>query len=284
MATAHVPNVTLNNGLKMPILGFGVYQIPPVDTEKAVTEALEVGYRHIDTAAIYGNEEGVGAAIAKSGIPRSEIFVTTKLWIQADGTKTAKKAFDISLQKLELDYVDCYLIHQPFGDIYGSWRELEKIYQDGHAKSIGVSNFYPYRLVDLIANNEIVPAVNQIETHPFFQRTKDQDIMQEHGVQIESWGPFAEGRNDLFTNEILAKIGQKYSKSVAQVVLRWLIQRNVVVIPKTVHKERMIENFEVFDFQLDANDMETIAKMDTGASVFLDHRDYEIAKMFNGRK
>lgn len=284
MAGTSVPNVTLNNGLEMPILGFGVYQIPAADTEKAVTEALEVGYRHIDTAAIYANEEGVGQAIAKSGIPRAEIFLTTKLWIQADGTKSAKKEFETSLQKLGLDYVDCYLIHQPFGDIYGSWRVLESIYKEGNAKSIGVSNFYPYRLVDLILNNEIVPAVNQVETHPYFQRTKDQELMQANGVQIESWGPFAEGKNDFFNNPILAEIGKKHSKSVAQVALRWMIQRNVVVIPKTVHKDRMAENFDVFDFALDATDMETIATMDTGASVFLDHRDYEIAKMFNARK
>ena len=284
MAGTSVPNVTLNNGLEMPILGFGVYQIPAADTEKAVTEALEVGYRHIDTAAIYANEVGVGQAIAKSGIPRSEIFLTTKLWIQADGTKSAKKEFETSLQKLGLDYVDCYLIHQPFGDIYGSWRVLESIYKEGAAKSIGVSNFYPYRLVDLILNNEIVPAVNQVETHPYFQRTKDQELMQANGVQIESWGPFAEGKNDFFNNPILAEIGKKHSKSVAQVALRWMIQRNVVVIPKTVHKDRMAENFDVFDFALDATDMETIATMDTGASVFLDHRDYEIAKMFNARK
>jgi len=284
MAGTSVPNVTLNNGLEMPILGFGVYQIPAADTEKAVTEALEVGYRHIDTAAIYANEEGVGQAIAKSGIPRAEIFLTTKLWIQADGTKSAKKEFETSLQKLGLDYVDCYLIHQPFGDIYGSWRVLESIYKEGTAKSIGVSNFYPYRLVDLILNNEIVPAVNQVETHPYFQRTKDQELMQANGVQIESWGPFAEGKNDFFNNPILAEIGKKHSKSVAQVALRWMIQRNVVVIPKTVHKDRMAENFDVFDFALDATDMETIATMDTGASVFLDHRDYEIAKMFNARK
>lgn len=284
MAGTSVPNVTLNNGLEMPILGFGVYQIPAADTEKAVTEALEVGYRHIDTAAIYANEEGVGQAIAKSGIPRAEIFLTTKLWIQADGTKSAKKEFETSLQKLGLDYVDCYLIHQPFGDIYGSWRVLESIYKEGIAKSIGVSNFYPYRLVDLILNNEIVPAVNQVETHPYFQRTKDQELMQANGVQIESWGPFAEGKNDFFNNPILAEIGKKHSKSVAQVALRWMIQRNVVVIPKTVHKDRMAENFDVFDFALDATDMETIATMDTGASVFLDHRDYEIAKMFNARK
>jgi 2,5-diketo-D-gluconate reductase A len=284
MAGTSVPNVTLNNGVEMPILGFGVYQIPAADTEKAVTEALEVGYRHIDTAAIYANEVGVGQAIAKSGIPRSEIFLTTKLWIQADGTKSAKKEFETSLQKLGLDYVDCYLIHQPFGDIYGSWRVLESIYKEGAAKSIGVSNFYPYRLVDLILNNEIVPAVNQVETHPYFQRTKDQELMQANGVQIESWGPFAEGKNDFFNNPILTEIGKKHSKSVAQVALRWMIQRNVVVIPKTVHKDRMAENFDVFDFALDATDMETIATMDTGASVFLDHRDYEIAKMFNARK
>lgn len=279
-----VPNLILNNGLEMPILGFGVYQIPQADTEKAVSEALEVGYRHIDTAAIYGNEEGVGLAIEKSGIPRSDIFLTTKLWIQSDGTKTARLEFEKSLQKLRLDYVDCYLIHQPFGDTYGSWRAMEKIYAEGLAKSIGVSNFYPDRLIDLIANNEIVPAVNQVEMHPFFQRKLEHELMLESNVQIESWGPFAEGRNDLFTNPILATIGKKHSKSVAQVVLRWLIQLNVLVIPKTVHIDRMKENFEVFDFALDEIDMQTIGAMDTGSSLFLDHRDPAIAKMFNGRK
>ena len=221
--TAQTPQVTLNNGVQMPILGFGVFQIPPEDTEQAVTDALAAGYRHIDTAAAYANEEAVGRAIAASGIPREELFVTTKLWIQADANNT-KRAFDASLQRLGLDYVDLYLIHQPLGDYYTEWRAMEELNRQGLARAIGVSNFYPDRLVDLIANNEITPAVDQVETHPFFQRTADQELMREHGVQIQSWGGFAEGKNDLFTNPTLAEIGAAHGKSVAQVVLRWLTQ------------------------------------------------------------
>ena len=217
--------VTLNNGVQMPILGFGVFQVPDEQTEQVVTDALAAGYRSIDTAASYGNEEAVGRAIAKSGIPRDELFITTKMWIQHTGEETARREFDKSLQRLGLDHLDLYLIHQPLGDYYSSWHAMEKLYGEGVVRAIGVSNFYPDRLVDLITHNDITPAVNQIETHPFFQRRADQEIMREHGVQIESWGPFAEGKNDLFTNPVLAEIGAAHDKSVAQVVLRWLTER-----------------------------------------------------------
>jgi 2,5-diketo-D-gluconate reductase A len=266
-------NVTLNNGVQMPILGFGVYQIPAEQTEQAVTDALAAGYRHIDTAAAYGNEEAVGRAIKSSGIPRDELFVTTKLWIQDAGEDNAKRAFETSLQRLGLDHLDLYLIHQPYGDYYGSWRAMQDLHRQSVIKAIGVSNFHPDRLVDLIDHNEIIPAVNQIETHPYFQRTADQELMRERGVQIESWGPFAEGRNNLFTDPTLSEIGAAHGKSVAQVVLRWLIQRDVVVIPKSVRPERMAENFDVFDFTLTDDEMTRIAGMDTGTSAFFDHRD-----------
>ncbi|WP_338089901.1 aldo/keto reductase [Nonomuraea basaltis] len=233
--------VTLNNGVEMPILGFGVYQIPPEQTEQAVTDALQAGYRLLDTAAAYQNEEAVGRAIKSSGIPREELFVTTKLWISDAGEENARRACDASLTKLGLDYLDLYLIHQPFGDVYGSWRAMQELNREGRARAIGVSNFYPDRLIDLIDHNEITPAVNQIETHPFFQRTHDQQLMGERGVQIESWGPFAEGRNGLFTHPVLSDIAEQHGKSVAQVVLRWLIQRDVVVIPKSVRADRMAE-------------------------------------------
>jgi len=266
--------VTLNNGVEMPILGFGVYQVPAEDTEKAVSEALAVGYRHLDTAAAYGNEKAVGRAIAASRIPRDQLFVTTKLWIQdAPVEANTKGAFEASLQRLGLDYLDLYLIHQPLGDYYSSWRAMESLHRDGRARAIGVSNFYPDRLVDLIDHNEVTPAVNQIETHPFFQRRDYQALMKERGVQIESWGPFAEGRNNLFTDSTLSAIANAHGKSVAQVVLRWLIQRNVVVISKTVHPERMAENLDVFRFALADDDMARIATLDTGASLFFAHWD-----------
>ena len=232
--------VTLNNGVKMPILGFGVFQIEDAkECEEAVYNALKTGYRLIDTAAAYKNEEVVGRAIKRSGIPREEIFVTTKLWVSDVNYEKAKLAFETSLKKLDLEYIDLYLIHQPFNDVYGAWRAMTELYKEGKIKAIGVSNFYPDRLLDFIMNNEVVPAVNQVETHPFNQQIKANEIMKEYGVQIESWGPFAEGKNGIFTNEILSEIGKKYNKSVAQVVLRWLIQRDVVVIPKSVRKERI---------------------------------------------
>lgn len=265
--------VTLNNGVVMPILGFGVYQIPPEQTEQAVSEALAVGYRLLDTAAAYLNEEAVGRAIRSSGIPREELFVTTKLWIQDAGEDKARRAFDASLRRLGLDHLDLYLIHQPFGDVYGSWRAMQKLYREGRVKAIGVSNFYPDRLIDLIDHNEVTPAVNQVETHPFFQRAAEQELMRERGVRIESWGPFAEGRNDLFTHPVLGDIAKEHGKSVPQVVLRWLVQREVVVIPKSVRADRMAENFDVFDFALTEADMARIAGMDTGRSLFFDHRD-----------
>lgn len=265
--------VTLNNGVEMPILGFGVYQIPPEQTEQAVSDALAAGYRSLDTAAAYGNEEAVGRAIKSSGIPREDLFVTTKLWVSDAGQDNAGRAFGASLRKLGLDYLDLYLIHQPYGDVYGSWRAMESLHREGLARAIGVSNFHPDRLVDLIDHNGITPAVNQVETHPFFQRTTDQDLMRERGVQIESWGPFAEGRNNLFTDPVLSEVATAHGKSVAQVVLRWLIQRGVVVIPKSVRAERMAENIDVFDFELTDDQMATIAALDTGASLFFDHRD-----------
>ncbi|MFE2846357.1 aldo/keto reductase [Streptomyces scopuliridis] len=265
--------VTLNNGVEMPILGFGVYQIPPEQTEQAVTDALAAGYRSIDTASGYRNEEAVGRAIKNSGIPREELFITTKLWVQDPGEANTKRAFETSLRKLGLDHLDLYLIHQPYGDVYSEWRAMRDLHREGRIKAIGVSNFYPDRLVDLIDHNEVTPAVNQIETHPFFQRAADQELMRERGVRIESWGPFAEGKNNLFTHPVLSGIADKHGKSVAQVVLRWLVQRNVVVIPKSVRADRMKENIDIFDFELTHDQMASIATLDTGRSLFFDHRD-----------
>lgn len=277
--------VTLNNGVKMPILGFGVFQIDDMkECEEAVYNALKAGYRLIDTAASYRNEEAVGRAIKRSGIPREEIFVTTKLWVSDANYEKAKLAFETSLKKLDLEYIDLYLIHQPFNDVYGAWRAMTELHKEGKIKAIGVSNFYPDRLVDFIMNNEVVPAVNQVETHPFNQQVKANEIMKEYGVQIESWGPFAEGKNGIFANEILSEIGKKYNKSVAQVILRWLIQRDVVVIPKSVRKERIEENFNVFDFELNSEDMGKISELDKKESLFLNHDDVEIVKRLNGRK
>ncbi|GER66835.1 2,5-diketo-D-gluconic acid reductase [Weizmannia acidilactici] len=277
--------VTLNNGVEMPILGFGVYQIEDADQcEQAVYDALMTGYRLIDTAAAYMNEEAVGRAIKRSGVPRKELFVTTKLWIQDAGYESAKKAFAKSLEKLQLDYLDLYLIHQPFNDYYGAWRAMEELYREGKIRAIGVSNFQMDRLVDLISHNEVVPAVNQIETHPFCQQIESEKVMKEYNVQIESWGPFAEGRNNMFQNEVLVSLAEKHNKSVAQVILRWLTQRGVVAIPKSVHKERIIENFNIFDFELDKEDMEKIAALDTKQSVFFSHRDPEIVKWLTNVK
>ena len=276
--------VTLNNGVQMPILGFGVFQIPAEQTEQAVTDALAAGYRHLDTAASYGNEEAVGRAIKSSGIARGQLFVTTKLWIQARaGEEAVKRAFHASLQRLGLDYLDLYLIHQPLGDYYSAWRAMQDLHRGGLIKAIGVANFYPDRLIDLTEHNEITPAVNQIETHPFFQRHADQQLMRERGVQIESWGPFAEGKNNLFSDPALTAIGIAHGKSVAQVVLRWLTQREVVVIPKSVRPERMVENLDIFDFQLTSDEMSRIAALDTGASLFFDHRDPAMVSWLNSR-
>ncbi len=265
----------------MPILGFGVYQIPNYDEcKKSVLTALETGYRSIDTAQAYGNEKAVGDAIKESGIPRNEIFVTTKLWISDYGYEKAKTAFERSMEKLQLETLDLYLLHQPFNDIYGSWRALEELNKSGKIRAIGVSNFYPDRLADLIEFNEIIPAINQIETHPFFQRNVDRKTMDEYGVVHQSWAPFAEGRNNLFGNETLLKIGNKYGKTPAQVTLRWLIQRDVVVIPKSVTPSRIKENFEVFDFELSADDMQEIAKLDNPESAFFSHATPEMVKQF----
>ncbi|BDM74798.1 2,5-diketo-D-gluconic acid reductase (plasmid) [Streptomyces nigrescens] len=277
--------VTLNNGVEMPLLGFGVYRIPAEDTERAVCQALAAGYRLLDTAAAYGNEEAVGRAIKSSSIPREELFVTTKLWVQdAPAEDNTKRAFTTSLNKLGLDYLDLYLMHQPFGDVYGQWRAMEALNHEGLTKAIGVANFYPDRLIDLILNNEITPQVNQIETHPFFQRTDYQELMRERGVQHQSWGGFAEGKNDLFTHPLLAQIGKEHGKSVAQVVLRWLTQRGVVAIPKTVRAERMAQNIDIFDFQLTDEQMAAIATLDTGSSLFFDHHDPEMVDWLAKRR
>ncbi|KUO97062.1 aldo/keto reductase [Ferroacidibacillus organovorans] len=277
--------VTLNNGVEMPILGFGVYQMTDAnECEQSVYDALMTGYRLIDTAASYLNEEAVGRAINRSGVQREELFITTKLWVQDSGYEQTKKAFEKSLQRLQLDYLDLYLIHQPYGDVYGSWRAMEELYREGKIRAIGVSNFQMDRLIDLIIHNEVVPAVNQVETHPFCQQIEGAKFMKEQGVQIESWGPFAEGRNDLFRNEILLSIAEKYEKSVAQMVLRWLIQRGIVAIPKSVRKERILENFHVFDFELRQKDMDSIAALDTKQSVFFSHNDPEIVKWIGTRK
>ncbi len=277
--------VTLNNGVKMPILGFGVFQIPDqAECERSVYDAIQAGYRLIDTAAAYMNEEAVGNAIKRSGVPRNELFITTKLWIQDAGYDSTKKAFEKSTKKLQVDYLDLYLIHQPFGDIYGSWRAMEELYSEGKIKAIGVSNFQADRLMDFMVHNKVVPALNQIETHPFNQQIETQKFLQEQGVQMESWGPFAEGKNNLFQNELLKTIGVKYNKSIAQVVLRWLIQRSIVAIPKSVRKERIVENFNVFDFELASEDMETIAKLDTGSSLFIDHRNPDTVKWLGNAK
>ncbi len=274
--------VVLNNGVEMPILGFGVFQIADLEEcERSVYEAIRAGYRLIDTAAAYQNEEAVGTAIEKSGVPREEIFVTTKLWIQDTGYESTKKAFERSHKRLQLDYLDLYLIHQPYGDVYGSWRAMEELYQEGKIRAIGVSNFQPDRLMDLIVYNEVIPAVNQIETHPFNQQIETQKFLQENNVQIESWGPFAEGKNNIFGNELLLAIAGKYKKTVAQVILRWLTQRGVVVIPKSVRKERIVENFNIFDFELSPEDMDAIISLDMKVSSFFDHRDPEMVKQLS---
>lgn len=275
--------VTLNNGVKMPQLGFGVYQIKdPAQCEQAVLDAISVGYRLIDTAASYGNEEAVGHTIRKCGVPREELFITTKLWISDTSYEGAKKAFQKSLDKLGLDYLDLYLIHQPLNDYYGAWRAMEELYKEGKVRAIGVCSFYPDRLADLLSFNEVAPAVNQVEANVFFQQNESQKYMQSRGVVMEGWAPFAEGKNDLFHNEVLARIGEKHGKSVAQVVLRWLLQRGIVCIPKSVKKERMEQNFDVFDFTLDGEDLAQIAALDTGMSCFFDHHDPAVVENLAG--
>ena len=278
-------NVKLNNDVEMPILGFGVFQVKDLaECERSVVDAIATGYRLIDTAQSYENEEAVGKAIKKSGVAREDLFITTKLWIQSNGSEGTKKVFETSLKKLQLDYLDLYLIHQPFGDVYSEWRAMEELYKEGKARAIGVSNFQPDRLIDLIIHNEIIPAVNQIETHPFHQQNDTQKFLQENNVQIESWGPFAEGKNNLFHNELLASIGRKYDKTIAQVVIRWLTQRGVIAIPKSVRKERIEENFNSLDFELSVEDMDAIKTLDTKASAFFDHRDPAMVKWLGERK
>jgi 2,5-diketo-D-gluconate reductase A len=277
--------VKLNNGVEMPVLGFGVYQIAnQSECETSILNAIKAGYRLIDTAASYMNEIAVGNAIKESGVSREDLFITSKLWVQHTGYENTKLSFEKSLEKLQLDYLDLYLIHQPYGDVHGSWRAMEELYKAGKVKAIGVSNFQPDRVMDIITFNEVVPAVNQIETHPFNQQIETQKFLSENGIQTESWGPFAEGRNNLFQNEILSVIGRKYNKTVAQVVLRWLAQRGIVAIPKSVHKERIKENFNIFDFELAPEDMEAIATLDLKTSSFFDHRDPEIIKWMGSRK
>lgn len=272
-------SVVLNNGVQMPILGFGVYQIDdPAECERSVRDAIDIGYRLFDTAAAYQNEESVGNAIKASRVSRDEFFVTTKLWISDTGYEKTKAAFNHSMERLQLDYLDLYLIHQPYGDVYGSWRAMEELYREGRIRAIGISNFHPDRVMDFIIQQEILPAVNQIETHPFHQQIETQAFLKENNIQIESWGPFAEGKNNIFHNDILTSIAGKHGKSVAQVILRWLTERDIVVIPKSVKKERMAENFDIFGFDLDLADMEAIAALDTGESLFFDHRDPAMVK------
>lgn len=277
--------VTLNTGRKMPILGFGVFQIPDAkECERSVIDAIEAGYRLIDTAASYLNEEAVGKGIKNSGLARDELFVTTKLWVQDTGYERTKQAIDKSLRRLQLDYLDLYLIHQPFGDVHSSWRAMEEAHREGKLRAIGVSNFHPDRLMDIIAFNEVRPAVNQIEVNPFHQQADSVSFMRENGVQAEAWAPFAEGRNNIFQNEVLTAIGAKYGKSVGQVILRWLIQRDIVALAKSVRRERMAENLDVFDFELDTNDTASIATLETGTSSFFSHRDPAIVKWMRERQ
>jgi len=271
--------ITLNNGVEMPVLGFGVFQIPDAEEcERSVFEAIQTGYRLIDTAALYGNEKAVGKAIKKSGVKREDLFITTKFWIQDAGYENTKKAFEDSLKKLQLDYLDLYLIHRPFGDVYGSWRAMEELYLGGRVRAIGVSNFSPDRLMDLLIHNKVPAAINQIETHPFNQQVAAAKFLKENKVQHQAWSPFAEGKNNIFQNPVLATVAKKHKKTVGQVILRWFIQREIAAIPKSVHKERIIENFNVFDFKLTTDDMKEIAALDTKTSAFFDDRDPAMVK------
>ena len=277
--------VKLNNGVEMPALGFGVFQITDAaECESSVIDAIQTGYSHIDTAASYLNEEAVGRGIKRSGVAREKLFITTKLWIQRNGYQGAKTAFENSLKRLQLDYLDLYLIHQPFGDVYGEWRAMEELHQQGKIKAIGVANFHPDRIMDLMIHNKIKPAVNQIEVNPFQQQIDTQRFLRENDIQIEAWAPFAEGRNNIFQNELLLSIAAKYGKSVAQVILRWLLQRGIVVLAKSVRKARMLENISVLDFELSAADMTAITTLDTKTSSFFDHRDPEKVKWLGTRK
>jgi 2,5-diketo-D-gluconate reductase A len=278
-------NVKLNNGVEIPILGFGVFQITdPTECERSVVDAIQTGYSHIDTAASYQNEEAVGRGIKQSGVAREKLFITTKLWIQRNGYAGTIKAFENSLKRLQFDYIDLYLIHQPFGDVYGEWRAMEELYQQGKVRAIGVSNFLPDRIMDLMIHNNITPAVNQIEVNPFQQQIDTQKFLQDNSVQVEAWAPFAEGRNNIFQNELLLSIAAKHKKSVAQVILRWLIQRGIIALSKSTRKERMIENISVFDFELSAEDMAAMTTLDTKTSCFFDHRNPEMVKWLGNRK
>lgn len=277
--------VTLNNGIKMPMEGFGVFQVPdPSQCEQAVLDAIECGYRLIDTAAAYMNEEAVGAAIAKSGVPREELFITTKLWVQDASYEGAKQAVKASLKKLGTDYIDLYLIHQPLGDYVGAYRAMEEMYKEGTLKAIGVCNFYPHRLLDLCKTVDVIPAVNQIELHPFFAQKSALELMKSYGVTPEAWGPFAEGNFGIFTNPVLTEIGNKYGKTPAQVALRWNVQRGVVVIPKSVHRDRMEQNLDIWDFSLTDDDMNKIDALDVGKSQIVDHTSTEFMKMLHELK
>jgi 2,5-diketo-D-gluconate reductase A len=277
--------VKLNNGVEIPILGFGVFQISdPTECERSVVDAIQTGYSHIDTAASYQNEEAVGKGIKQSGVAREKLFITTKLWIQSHGYESTLKAFERSLKRLQLDYIDLYLIHQPFGDVYGEWRAMEELYLQGKVRAIGVSNFLPDRIMDLMIHNKITPAVNQIEVNPFQQQIDTQTFLQENNVQVEAWAPFAEGKNNIFQNAVLFSIATKHNKSVAQVILRWLVQRGVIVLAKSTRKERMMENISVFDFELSAEDVAAIATLDTKTSSFFDHRNPEMVKWLGNRK
>ena len=277
--------VTLNNGVKMPMEGFGVFQVPdPAVCEQAVLDAIASGYRLIDTAAAYMNEESVGAAVKKSGVPRSELFITTKLWVQDSSYEGAKKAIETSLEKLDMDYIDLYLLHQPLGDYYGAWRAMEEAYKAGKLKAIGVCNFYPHVLADFCETVDVIPAVNQVELHPFFQQVNALKVMKDYGVVPEAWGPFAEGKNGIFTHPVLTSIGEKYGKTAAQVALRWNVDRGVVVIPKSVHKARMEQNMDIWDFSLSSEDMEAIAALDLGHSEIVNHFDPNFVKMLHGMK
>jgi diketogulonate reductase-like aldo/keto reductase len=277
--------VVLNDGVKMPLVGYGVYQVTDhAECQRGVEEALRVGYRLVDTAASYQNEEAVGKALRSSGVPRDELFVTTKLWVEDAGYEKTKKAFDRSMKRLGLDVLDLFLIHQPYGDVYGTWRAMQELHREGRIRAIGVSNFHPDRLMDLIVHNEIVPAVNQIETHPFHQQHEAHAFLRENGVQHESWGPFAEGKHDIFKNELLRSIGAKHGKSIAQVIVRWLVQRGIVAIPKSVRTERMAENYAVFDFAISPEDMDAIRTLDSKTSSFFDHRDPKMVKWIGERR
>ena len=277
--------IELRNGVRMPLEGFGVYQVPEAEVcKRAVLDAIDSGYRLIDTAAAYFNEEAVGEAIKESGVPRSELFITTKLWIQDAGYDSTLKAFETSLKNMGLDYIDLYLIHQPFGDIYGAWRAMERLYREGRVRAIGVSNFSPERLVDLCMNQEIRPMVNQVEIHPFFQQAEALKVMKDYGVAAQAWGPLSEAQKDIFHHKTLVKIAEKHEKTTAQVILRWHYQRGVATIPKTIHKDRMEENRNIFDFELTEREMESIKGMDIGHSEIIDHRCYYTARQLNSIK